>query len=65
LSGYKVEKIETTGQANVYKVYVFEKIGVKRPVKPEFTASEFRWAYTVILDNGKYTLSEISKWDGE
>jgi len=64
LIDYKVEKIETSDQANVYKVYVFEKIGIKRPGKPEFTASEFRWVYTVVLDNGKYTLSEISKWDG-
>jgi hypothetical protein len=65
LIDHKVEKIETTAQANVYKVYVFEKIGIKQPGKPEFTASEFRWAYTVVSDNGKYTLSEIDKWDGE
>jgi hypothetical protein len=65
LIDHKVEKIETTAQANVYKVYVFEKIGIKRPGKPEFTASEFHWAYTVILDNGKYTLSDIDKWNGE
>jgi len=64
LVDYKVEKIETSDQANAYKVYVFEKIGIKRPGKLEFTASEFRWVYTVVLDNGKYTLSEISKWDG-
>jgi hypothetical protein len=64
LIDYQVEKIETSDQANVYKVYVFEKIGVKRPGKLEFTASDYRWVYTVVLDNGKYTLSEISKWDG-
>ncbi|NLW47188.1 MAG: hypothetical protein GXY86_07620, partial [Firmicutes bacterium] len=64
LIDYKVEKIETSDQANAYKVYVFEKIGIKRPGKPEFTASKFSWVYTVIFDNGKYTLSEISKWDG-
>ncbi|NLW46327.1 MAG: hypothetical protein GXY86_03170, partial [Firmicutes bacterium] len=63
LIDYQVEKIETTGEANAYKVYVYEKIGIKRPGKLEFTASEFRWVYTVIFDNGKYTLSEISKWD--
>jgi hypothetical protein len=62
---YKVEKIKTTDQSNVYQVYVSEKIGIKRLDKADFAVSEFRWIYTVGLDGNKYSLSDIAKWDGK
>jgi hypothetical protein len=65
LVGYKVEKIETAGQADVYHVYVTEKIGIKRSGKTNFVVSEFRWVYTVVADGEKYSLSDIAKWDGK
>ena len=65
LIDYKVEKIETTGEANVYKVNTYEKIGIRRPGKTDFAVSEYRWEYTVVFDGGKYTLSDIAKWGGE
>jgi hypothetical protein len=65
LVSYRVEKIKTTGQANVYQVYVTEKIGIKRVNKKDFTVSKFSWVYAVIADGGKYGLSDIAKWDGK
>ena len=65
LIDYQVQKIETTGEADIYKVYTYEKIGIKGPGKTEFTASEYRWVYTVVFDGRKYTLSDIAKRDGK
>jgi hypothetical protein len=65
LVGYKVEKIKSTEQANVYQVYVTEKIGIKRSGKANFVVSKFHWVYTVVADGVKYSLSEIAKWDGK
>jgi hypothetical protein len=63
LVGFKVEKIKTTDQANVYQVYVSEKIGLKRHDKGDFVVSEFRWVYSVVADGPTYSLSDITKWD--
>lgn len=65
LIDFKVEAIKTSSKANGYEVYVSEKVGVKHPGKTDFTVSEYHWVYTVVLSRGKYTLSDIAKWDRE
>jgi hypothetical protein len=62
---YRIEDIRATGEKNVFKTYVYERIGTKSPGKKDFTAKEYYWVYTVAVKNNKFSLCAIERWLGQ
>jgi len=62
LNGYHVKKIRMVAPGS-YKVYVYERVGIKYPNQKEFVEKEYYWAYTVVGKGDQLTLSDIEKWE--
>lgn len=62
LNRYQVKKIRMVAPGN-YKVYVYERVGIKYPDQKEFVEKQYYWAYTVVEKGDQLTLSDIEKWE--
>jgi hypothetical protein len=62
LNDYQVKKIRMVAPGS-YKVYVYERVGIKYPNQKEFVEKEYYWAYTVVGKGDQLTLSDIEKWE--
>ena len=62
LNGFYVRKIRMVAPGR-YKVYVYERVGIKYPNQKEFVEKEYYWAYTVVEKGDQLTLSNIEKWE--
>lgn len=64
LNGYDVKKVQMVS-SGIYKVYVYERVGIKYPNQKEFIEKRYYWAYTVVDKGNQLTLSDIEKWEPE
>lgn len=64
LNGYDVKKVQMVS-SGIYKVYVYERVGIKYPNQKEFIEKRYYWAYTVVDKGNQLTLSDIEKWEAE
>ena len=62
LNDYQVKKIRMVAPGS-YKVYVYERVGIKYPNQKEFVEKKYYWAYTVVEKGDQLTLSDIEKWE--
>lgn len=62
LISYSIEDIRPTNDEGVFKIYVYEKVGIRYPDTNHFVTKQFYWIYTVIVNDNLYRLSDIEKW---
>lgn len=62
LISYSIEDIKPTNDEGVFKLYVYEKVGIRYPGNNNFIIKQFYWIYTVIVNDNLYRLSDIEKW---
>ena len=62
LISYSIEDIKPTTDEGVFKLYVYEKVGIRYPRTNHFVIKQFYWIYTVTVKDNLYRLSDIEKW---
>ncbi|OPZ91856.1 MAG: KWG Leptospira [Firmicutes bacterium ADurb.Bin419] len=64
LEGYEIYAINYDYETKEYKLYVIEKIGIKKP-QESFETKQFEWCYTAKYDKDtdKCTLLKIEDWN--
>ncbi len=66
LESFEIYAVKYAYDEDVYKLYVTEKIGIRKP-QESFETKQFEWCYTAKYDKdtGKCTLVKIEEWNME